>query len=97
MRDAARLLDQPDQPAELAVPRAHAQRYGPSRYYVTPRMTVDLDAGADMSASDAVLLIEMGFHLTVRSEQTARDVLAAFDMTPAEIDSAIRFGQTGQV
>lgn len=83
---------QPDAPHAQA-----QQRSGPSRYYVTPSLTVDLDQDVETSASDAVVLIGTGLHVTVRSEQTARQVLAAFDMSRDEIDSAIRFGQTGQV
>lgn len=97
LRDAARLLDEDTQAAVPVPPEPPARRVGPSRYYVTPRLTVDRDQGPDIPSSDAAALIEAGVHVTVRSEQTAREVLTTFDMTSAEIDSAIRFGQTGQV
>lgn len=69
----------------------------PSRYYVTPRITVDHVHGDALAPADAADMVRAGVHVILRDEQTARDTLSCFDMTQEEIDSAIRFGQTGQV
>lgn len=67
------------------------------RDYVTTSMDVDLDEGEDLSAAQAKARVEAGGHVTVRSEQVAREVLAAFGLTPEEVDVQVRFGRTGRL
>lgn len=70
-------------------------RTTPHRYYVTPRITVDTYRGEAASPDDAAALVQCGCHVTLRDEHTARETLSILGMHEDEIDSAIRFGQTG--
>lgn len=93
MRVAAALLGEPEAtPPPLAI----AGR-GPSRYYVTPTMTVDHRRGLDLPPEAAVALINVGLGIELDGEATARAALAYLGLNGDEIDSAIRFGQTGRV
>lgn len=65
-------------------------------FFVSMMLTVDLDA-APLAASEAVLAIGSGQHVTVSDEETAREVLRLLGCDQAWIDSQIRFGQTGRV
>lgn len=69
----------------------------PRLFWVTPSMNVDLDHGEGLTAEVARARIEAGGRITVRSEQVARDVVAAFGLSPAEIDQALLFGKTGRL